>query len=272
MRIASKLVVALLFCVFSAGCSDDGSGEGDSDTSSADADTDTDADADTTSGDQLPAGYAAFYNLIEDPYIDGDVVVIHTADVPDHGSPFFDESDDRWEAYNGDNENFSTEILGMDPDLAEQDITLRLPLAPAEDPSHQATTGGPIGVTVNGIVIYNQYNGMGALLDDVEFNNLDQYNGHPTPMNAQYHHHLEPVWLTAANGTDSLVGFLLDGFPLYGPTEDGVTLTSSDLDAYHGHTGPTAEYPDGIYHYHCTADAPWINGDGYWGTPGTVTN
>ena len=49
------------------------------------------------------------------------------------------------------------------------------------------------------------------------------------------------------------------------------TLTSSDLDAYHGHFGVTADYPNGIYHYHITADAPYLNGDGFYGTAGTVT-
>ncbi len=202
--------------------------------------------------------------------------MIHTSNLPDHGTPFYPEGSDGWVEYDGDNPDFSTaiELMGssMDPDLMEQDVTLRIPLDPSEASSKQATTGGPIGVTINGIVIYNQYNGAGSLLDDLEFNNTDQYNGHPSPMNGQYHHHLEPVWITANNGADALVGFLLDGFPLYGPMEDGSAVTNDMLDAYHGHSHATPEYPGGIYHYHCTDDAPWINGDGYFGTPGTVTN
>ena len=79
------------------------------------------------------------------------------------------------------------------------------------------------------------------------------------------------MWLTTKNGSGSLVGYLLDGFPVYGPVEDGKRLTSADLDDYHGHSHATVDYPNGIYHYHCTDDAPWINGDGYYGTPGTVT-
>ncbi|CAF1658260.1 unnamed protein product [Didymodactylos carnosus] len=47
-------------------------------------------------------------------------------------------------------------------------------------------------------------------------------------------------------------------------------LVSSDLDTYHGHTGVTADYPNGIYHYHITADAPYINGSGFYGTKGTA--
>jgi hypothetical protein len=67
------------------------------------------------------------------------------------------------------------------------------------------------------------------------------------------------------------MGFLLDGFPVYGPEENGERVTNSDLDEYHGHNHKTADYPDGIYHYHITDADPYINGSGYFGTPGTVT-
>jgi hypothetical protein len=46
---------------------------------------------------------------------------------------------------------------------------------------------------------------------------------------------------------------------------------NSQLDAYHGHTGPTADYPAGIYHYHITTTDPYINGNGFYGKPGTVS-
>ena len=70
--------------------------------------------------------------------------------------------------------------------------------------------------------------------------------------------------------SDVANGFLLDGFPVYGPEEnDGSSPTA--LDVYHGHTHATAEYPSGIYHYHFTTDAPYLNGNGFYGTKGTVT-
>ena len=34
----------------------------------------------------------------------------------------------------------------------------------------------------------------------------------------------------------------------------------------------TDEYPDGIYHYHITDEDPYINGNGFFGEPGTVSN
>ena len=67
------------------------------------------------------------------------------------------------------------------------------------------------------------------------------------------------------------MGLLLDGFPVYGPMENGEEITNSDLDDYHGHEHATKEFPSGIYHYHVTEDFPWINGDGFFGTPGTKT-
>ena len=53
--------------------------------------------------------------------------------------------------------------------------------------------------------------------------------------------------------------------------EDGVLVSESDLDIFHGHNHVTSDYPDGIYHYHITDVDPYINGDGFRGTPGTVT-
>ena len=67
-----------------------------------------------------------------------------------------------------------------------------------------------------------------------------------------------------------MIGFLLDGFPVYGPVENGNPIYSVSLDEYHGHTHATSEFPDGIYHYHVTSDDPYINGSGFYGVPGTV--
>lgn len=223
----------------------------------------------------VPTPYSAFYNVTSIS-ADANNVIIRTTDLPDHKSPFYGKSSPNYEAYNGTNPNFSTAInlMGMvsDPILAAQDITFRLPRNPTAASTHTATSGGPIGIAVNGVVLFNQYNGVQMLLSSLEFNNLDQYNGHPTPApSLQYHYHTEPLHLTKTRGSGALIGFLLDGFPVYGPQENGAKLTSANLDSYHGHSHATAEYPDGIYHYHVTADAPWINGGSYYGTPGTVT-
>jgi phage tail protein X len=80
------------------------------------------------------------------------------------------------------------------------------------------------------------------------------------------------LYLTSVKATkSSLIGFLLDGFPVYGPTENGAAVTNAMLDAYHGHSHVTEDFPAGIYHYHINATDPYINGSGFYGTPGTVS-
>jgi hypothetical protein len=153
--------------------------------------------------------------------------------------------------------------------IAQQSLTFRIPLNPVKASSAQATPMGPMGVAVNGIPFFNQYAAGGSPLSS-EIVSFDQYGGHPQQQ-GQYHYHVEPAYITANKGKDALLGFLLDGFPVYGPTENGKTISSSDLDVYHGHFGVTADYPNGIYHYHTTAAAPYINGSGFYGTAGTVT-
>jgi hypothetical protein len=83
---------------------------------------------------------------------------------------------------------------------------------------------------------------------------------------------VEPTYLTRIKlSKSSLIGFLLDGFPVYGPEENGQVVTNASLDAYHGHKTATSDYPNGMYHYHITDADPYINGSGFFGTPGTVS-
>jgi len=123
-------------------------------------------------------------------------------------------------------------------------------------------------VALNGVPLFNQYAANYQPLG-VEINSFDQYNGHPQ-QTGQYHYHVEPLWLTR-NSKEALIGVLLDGYPVYGPMENGAPVSTASLDAAHGHVGVTAEFPQGIYHYHTTGDAPYINGSGFAGQPGTVS-
>lgn len=218
----------------------------------------------TTSNAALPLMYSKF-NAALQIFTEGSFVVIKTKSVPDHRSPYFAATDSRYEAYNGTNPNF----MPNPNRIIDQNLTFKIPVTPTESSSKTATPLGPIGVSINGVAIFNQYAGPGMPLTN-EINSFDQYNGHPQ-QSGQYHYHVEPKYITILKGKSTLIGVLLDGFPVYGPLENGITLTTANLDAYHGHTSATAEFPGGIYHYHITADAPYINGNGFWGTPGTVT-
>lgn len=218
----------------------------------------------TTSSATLPDVFKKF-NTTVTISVEGNYVVLKSNAVPDHKSPYFATTDSRYEAYNGSNAAYAKNPNS----IITQNLTFKIPLNPASAATKQATALGPIGISLNGVPFYNQYAGPNQPLTN-EINSFDQYNGHPQ-QSGQYHYHVEPLFLTSAKGRGALLGFLLDGYPVYGPLENGTLVLNSSLDAYHGHTHATTEYPNGIYHYHITADAPYINGNGYYGTPGTVT-
>jgi YHYH protein len=224
-------------------------------------------ESDPKTTDDLPEVFDLMYGAT-DVYVDGNYIIIKSTGLPDHKSPYY--IDTEWEsalyqAYNGSNANFNLNPNRID----EFSYTFKIPKSPAVASSHSSTPGGPIGVSLNGVPFFNQYAAMGAALTG-EINSFDQYNGHPQQQGG-YHYHVEPLYLTSTKGKTALLGFLLDGFPVYGPMEDGVAVVNADLDAYHGHTHATTEYPDGIYHYHITTADPYINGSGFYGTAGTVS-
>ncbi len=230
----------------------------------------TNTDTTTTTGSNatntaLPVPYRLFSDSVTIT-IEGTNLVLRTKDVPDHKSAYFQTSDSRYQAYNGTNPLFN-----INPNrIASQSMTFRIPMTPTSAATKTATPLGAIGISLNGVVFFNQYAGPNQPLTS-EINSFDQANGHPQ-QSGVYHYHVEPLPLTAKSGSDALLGFLLDGFPVYGPKENAVTVTNAMLDTYHGHTAVTKEYPGGIYHYHITGTDPYINGAGFYGVAGTVGN
>jgi len=197
--------------------------------------------------------------------IDENTVIFTTQDLPNHTSPYWPINNPLYEDYKGTNANWN-----QNPnEIVTQNIVLTITLKPSESTTKEATPMGPIGVSRNGVVFFNQYAAGGSPLAG-EINSFDQYLGHPTGR-GQYHYHIEPTYLTQEFGDDAFLGLLSDGFPVYGPVENGETITNDDLDAYHGHTSVTSDFPNGIYHYHITSQDPYINGNGYYGTPGNIT-
>jgi len=198
--------------------------------------------------------------------ISGDNVIFTTTDLPNHKSPYWDTSHELYEAYNGDNSSFN-----LNPNrISEQNIVFTIPLSPAAASTNEETGLGPIGISRNGVVFFNQYAGPNNQPLTNEINSFDQYFGHPQNVGT-YHYHIEPTFLTGEYGADAFLGLLSDGFPVYGPMENGVEITNADLDDFHGHTSATTEFPDGIYHYHITDADPYLNGNGYYGTRGNVS-
>ena len=221
----------------------------------------------SSGGLTVPAPYNKIYGASSITY-DGTYVTIKTVDLPDHPSCYYPTTNSLYQAFSGPTVNGDNFVKNPNSIVA-QTITMKIPANPVVATNHAATPLGAIGIALDGVPFFNQYAAGGVALT-TEIYGFDQYYGHPQN-SGMYHYHLEPLYLTTVKGTkSSLVGFLLDGFPVYGPQEaDGSTPTG--LDNYHGHTHATAEYPSGIYHYHAENSAPYINGDGFYGTAGTVS-
>jgi hypothetical protein len=129
-----------------------------------------------------------------------------------------------------------------------------------------------IGVSLDGVPITGQPPSVVDRGGNIP--SLDYCGGHHDPA-GYYHWHLIPEsadLVHAEQGTDTLAdcglyitqdnsaltGFARDGYPIYAYQDsiDGEISTPDDLDDCNGHTGITEEYPDGVYHYHASIDAP----------------
>jgi hypothetical protein len=224
---------------------------------------------DTTVGTvPVPAVYLKIYGASsitnDDSYI-----TIKTTGAPDHKSVYYATTHSLYENFSGT--TFAGNTFAKNPNsISTFNYTFKIPVNPTVAASHAATPLGPIGVALNGVPLFNQYAGPNQPLAG-EVVSFDQSWGHPAP-GGRYHYHVEPLYLTTVKTTkSSLLGFLLDGFPVYGPEENGAPVTNAMLDAYHGHTHATVDYPNGIYHYHINNTDPYINGSGFYGTAGTVS-
>ncbi len=155
--------------------------------------------------------------------------------------------------------------------IGPQTVLVSIPKDPVVA-SVDTCEGGQVGIALTGVAIFN---GLDALLRDAVAHELqDSYNGHPQQSSVYHYHNISDAVLKLGV-TDSLgntlVGYAFDGFGIYGPVENGKTLTNADLDECHGHTSEIVW--DGVaqqmYHYHATAEYPYTVGC-FKGTPVNV--
>jgi hypothetical protein len=147
--------------------------------------------------------------------------------------------------------------------------TIQIPLVATMAATPADTGLGAIGVAVSGAVFFNPYEGDGtstvanddnSSIDGIPF--LDACGGHPLPNASAYHYHGIPFCITDALDTEGqhseVIGYLLDGFAIYGP--QGVDGTEpTDLDACMGHTGTVPGATGESYHYHVSVQANYIS-------------
>lgn len=140
--------------------------------------------------------------------------------------------------------------------IEKQNYRFLIPRQPQIADKPTPTPFGPIGVALNGIPFYNQYNREGQ--DAVKLEVFDSCCGHPDPR-GRYHYHKYPVCVKSPfkdePGKHSpLIGYAFDGFGIYGPNGEG-GKPPEDLDECNGHSDEERGY-----HYHATAGFPYLVG------------
>jgi len=181
--------------------------------------------------------------------------------------------------------------------IVEAEETFRIPLNPVNNSLATDTSLGTVGLALNGIPVFNPFEDPSQTAAYGRI--FSSCCGHPQ-RNGIYHYHKYPTCLRlisdtwksekekcdeldamlVENGHSPLIGFAVDGWPIYGPvgwvndgSKTGIVMRSSytgssdssgnptyiegsgDLDECNGVLSPTPEFPEGIYHYVMSVEA-----------------
>lgn len=154
--------------------------------------------------------------------------------------------------------------------ITAQNLRYSIPLEPIAATSPGCTSLGPIGVMLDGVVLFNSLDDAG--LDAVAHETQDTCNGHPNGKEMYHYHNMSECTVTETKDTSKLVGYALDGFGIYIERDkDGNFPTNSDLDVCHGRESEVQWNGKNqtIYHYVATVEYPYAIGC-YHGTPVTT--
>lgn len=198
----------------------------------------------------------------------GDNIIIKSDGRPNnHKTPYWGVGHALYEAFPaGHQSNPGGQIL-------VQNYTMTIPAKPKAATTNEATTTFAIGMALNGVPIFNNTEMAGQALDAGTISSFDGAGAHPAQA-GDYHYHMTGKYTSQDDA--NLIGFLRDGFPIYGRKDKDGTYPSN-LDVHNGHFGATTEFPDGIYHYHARNENYLNTGyyilksGSYYGTKGTFT-
>lgn len=231
------------------------------------------SDSDTTVTPTTTTGSVSITDVVKANYTNavgiatsGTNLVLSSQGVPNHVTPYYGVGNALYEA----------QLTGhtVNPgNLQTQTFVMTIPMTPGAASSKEATSLGPIGMALNGVAIYNDQEGGNQALDAGVLLSFDRGGAHSGP-GGLYHYHVNGDFTSKDDA--NLIGFLRDGFPIYGRKDKDGTYPSN-LDAYGGHTAATTEFTTAIYHYHCS-NVNYLNSGvyvlkagSYYGTKGTFT-
>lgn len=206
-------------------------------------------------GAGVPSFYTTYFDCV-DVEVDGSGLALGSEGLPPHPTPYYDEEDPNWVEF----DTRGGEYRQNPNTLGAQDFSMTVPDAPVAkgltisaalvdntmNTSDEEFSGGPIGLGLNGVLLFAAMAAPGDVLADEEFT-FDLYGGHPA--GTQYHYHgatqgpLEVLVdrslsssAVPGEGEVELYGVLCDGTVVLGCTElDGVAPDDADFDAQNGH-------------------------------------
>ncbi|MGA8219522.1 MAG: YHYH protein [Solirubrobacterales bacterium] len=122
--------------------------------------------------------------------------------------------------------------------------------------------GGQVGVMTSGVALFSAVDGENR--DAVAHEVQDSCSGHPERTGV-YHYHGLPACIGTGSPTkqSKLIGWALDGFPIYGPRgKGGRYLSNADLDECHGTTSKVTYLGKKrrLYHYVANYEYPYTVG------------
>lgn len=178
---------------------------------------------------------------------DGDQITIDSSGLPNHTSPYWEETSPLYiEAVVAT--RLTPGRIGGD-----RSISVTVPSAPEIAASSSATGLGPIGISVTGVPIFNDTEGPNVPLEEQIAQTFDYAGAHNGP--SGYHYHVESS--DVAENTvlsfddEKLVGIMADGFLIYGRKCNSTGDHPTDLDVSGGHSS-ASQHSNGeaFYHYH----------------------
>ncbi len=142
--------------------------------------------------------------------------------------------------------------------IAAQHLDFEIPAHPTFAAQPGCLPMGMIGFTTSGVALYNALDAAGR--DAAAHEIQDNCDGHPQA-NAQYHYHNASPCIPGV-GSDTLVGWALDGYPIFGlKNATGAWVRDSDLDECHGRRETvTVDDRTYAYGYHMTREYPYTLG------------
>ncbi|MBQ4821888.1 YHYH protein [Aquimarina sp. MMG016] len=203
----------------------------------------------TTDNDVAKTPVSAFDEFNKDAVtisFDGDEITIETNGMPNHTSPYWEETAPLYIA--------PVVAIAQTPGrIGDRNLTVTIPAAPEIAASSTATGLGPIGISVTGVPIFNDTEGPNRPIEEQIVETFDYAGAHNGP--SGYHYHIEsydvPENTVLSHNDEKLVGIMADGFLIYGRKCNSLGDHPTNLDVSGGHISST-QHSDGeeFYHYH----------------------